>query len=425
MRSRSSKGQSDACRERGVYLIMGSALLVFLFAILGFAIDQGQVSVSQSRLQRAVDAAVFVSGDLLRSGSEEEVRELAEAVVRDNLSLLGAKAPAKGSATVDVRYAGGASKVGFVEGKLPVPLVVLGFVPGLRQTSLVSARAQIVARRVVVSLVLDVTGSMALPDPDAPEDPPPIDVVRPSVQAFLGFFHEGADWLGISSFSRSTLFPNYARVVCPMSSDFDVCREAIEGIEARGRTSLAEGIALGHQEIMDLDPTIRDEAAKYLVVLSDGAPNVGSEGFDDAECPGLEEGKKYYIQAIRAADAARMDDIEVIVLALGKQPLGEDIYQGVADDQSLKPHLLRRIANTADPDLEEKEIPYFDCGVPDYRTYNDPKNPANVGRGKMPRRGKYLDTSRASEVPTMLRAIAAGVQPRLVAPDLGIEGDMG
>jgi Mg-chelatase subunit ChlD len=305
----------------------------------------------------------------------------------------------------------------YIVGELPVPLVLLGFVPGLGQISKVNAKARLLANRVIVSLVLDVTGSMNLKENENdPNEVRPIEALKASAVRFLGFFREDSDWMAITTFSRDLLRfdkpeDQLARVIWPMSTRFRSARRAIEGIEADGKTSIAEGLQKGFEQIITIPEEIRANAKKYLVMFTDGAPNTGSEDFDRSKCGGIDEAKIPYLNAIRISDQIRAAGIEVVVLALGKQPTGTDIYQDVTDDKSLKPYLLRRIANTYDEEVEKKGIPYFECGIENYKTYNDPKNPNN--QNGLPKKGTYADTDKASDLSKILSGVAEGIAPRL------------
>jgi Ca-activated chloride channel family protein len=121
-------------------------------------------------------------------------------------------------------------------------------------------------KRADIMLVVDVSGSM---------EGEKIEQVKAGLEAFLTRILP-EDRVGLVLFSDS------ARVAvepAPLAQTRIPLSDAIQGMRAQGKTAMYDGLQAGKEALDKLPPT-QEERIKAIVLLSDGASNSGSVGFE-------------------------------------------------------------------------------------------------------------------------------------------------
>lgn len=362
--------------EKGSYLLIIAACGFAILTILGLAIDVGNLTLHQLRLQRAADAAATGGAFRLGQLNSSAVRTVARNILEDNLRQTKV-AFNSGDIQVNVR-----SEDVTIDAVTDVPLLILSAIPGFGDRESVAASAQAQRVRIIVCLAVDVSGSMAGTK---------IENLKSAAKSFVNQFSETDDQIALVSYStRGT-------VRKPMQNAF-VKRDLnaiIDGLSAGGFTNISEGVRLCGNEIdLAYNPST---ARKALVVISDGAPTTngsGSCGNGSYPCAGL------YTDAIQESDTVRQRSkptFYAIGLGVGNGIIN-DPYQNANDSNSLKPILLRRVVNDRNAGALDPSFPQ----VPNFAQISaDPQ-------------GQYFETPNAEDLERLLLTIGKSIKARLV-----------
>jgi Flp pilus assembly protein TadG len=398
--------------EGGNFLIIVAAVFFAFLAIAGWATDAANLYRVKLTLQRAVDAGVMAGTTQLSQGMPaEDAKNLAVSIGNANLIQAGLKAQGG-----EVHSLSWDSQNISLKGSANVPLLFLRMIPWMGSTELVSstAIASTSQSSAIVSLVLDTSYSMScptigscIPNPCSAQGACPAGVqsklkrLREAAVSFVNKFNESQDHVALISFSgKATVNKN-------MLDPFD--KAALMNIinhdlVAAGGTNIEDGILAGKDQIA----TLKDlkGARRFLVVISDGAPNASNHGSPEYPNPckhneavASDKAKQAYLRAIQIADDARSEGSTFYTVGLGDapaNPLPTDPYEWITDDNSVKPRLLKRLTN----DAGAKNDPSFDC-VQDYTHYND-GTPNRLA-------GQYINSPSVDELQGVLDGIAKSI----------------
>jgi len=160
---------------------------------------------------------------------------------------------------------------------------------------------------VAVTLVLDVSGSMACPDPacecrippstcEADPRPKTIDQLVAAVQGFKDYFNPVHDYIGVVSFNLGARadFPLTANPFGASTVRLNTFNQAIRkapdanstGLFPRGNTNICDGLSRAIQEMSTFEAA-RPAVPQVVVLFSDGAPNAFVGDFDVTPPPSL------------------------------------------------------------------------------------------------------------------------------------------
>lgn len=300
---------SDDRDESGVYLPIIAACIIAIMTTLGWAIDSANLFVANLTAQRAADvAAIAGAAKLALEGPDMPVpvvpasppafdataKQAAEDIAYQNLLLGGVRAanvvsyPAKIDRIPGVGPTGRSRLVVTVDITVNTPLYVLRFVPGFGPTSVVKASSQAEVMPVIVSLILDNSGSMGCPNtaanctcaPSCPAAPPRrIDRLVDAVNNFfLPRFDQTRDIISVTTFNRtaSTIVP----AVTTGGFNRAATQATVAGITPAGPTNFCDGQFTGFKGVEAAKGANPDLITAY-VALSDGASTGMRVGFAD------------------------------------------------------------------------------------------------------------------------------------------------
>ena len=147
-----------AAREDGFHLAWALPLVIFCAGMLGLAVDIAHLYRKQLRLQRATDAAAVGAGGLVgRPSTSAQALDVARQLAAENLVLMGERPDLS---RISSAYSVSDGTKMTVSGAIDAPSILLKLVPGMPRINSVDAHSSIISRPAVVSLVLDITGSM-------------------------------------------------------------------------------------------------------------------------------------------------------------------------------------------------------------------------------------------------------------------------
>lgn len=187
--------------ERGQVLILCAVCLVVLLLFVGLAIDFGLAYVSKASLGKAVDAAALTGAKNLYQGQDQATAIANSSFAMNYNSTRDASAP-----VVNITYlpepANGFTLV-TVDATARINTSFLGILPSFKTID-VSASAQARRARVIMTLVLDTSSSMAS-DGGSTDLPP-------AVSDFVTYFDDSSnvsDRVGVVTFNSNvtTLYP--------------------------------------------------------------------------------------------------------------------------------------------------------------------------------------------------------------------------
>jgi len=419
-----SINQQRRSKEQGMYLILFTFMLLTLFAMIAMAFDAGNMFLAQMRLQRATDAAVVRGLSLANTLTPSQVELVSEQLAHDNMLKDAARMnldPSTFSSgpVVDVQVSAPANQPTVItaNGTVDVRTFMIDAVlPGTTSTRLVSTVAEGTQNEVIVSLVWDISGSMNCPadgsdcegwhtvercwwgwcwwdtdyvdcvsEPDADFcHPSKMDRLKDASVEFINMFDGATDQLSVIVFGTDADVVDY--------NDFEnLLTDIIPDIDAGGWTNMNAGIELSASQIMS-EPNAAT-AHKVMVLISDGAPTRGEK-----VCHSSSAG--YYDAAILASDAARLNDITIYTVGLGAgSTVVYDPYQDIGDSLSLKPFLLKRVAN--DPRGADDPAQFPSECVQGYD---------QIASGKL---GQYFETPDLQDLEILLTLIGESIKAHL------------
>jgi len=253
----------------GAVLVLSLVAFFVLLLTLALVIDGGLIYGKRAEVAKAVDAAAIAGINNMSLG-----QGAAAQIARDMFLANYRMTPQDASAPdVDVQFQTDANGSTAVDIRATAHLrpLFLRVIPEFREFD-VRASAQAVRAQLVMSLVLDRSGSMsgnggciALP---------------PAVDTFVGFFNEATDRASLVTFGSN------ARVDVPMSRPFiGRIRAAVPrdcAIDYGGYTFFDGGLQLAGRENANVVIGPGEQIVKVVVFFTDGLANTFQDTFD---CP--------------------------------------------------------------------------------------------------------------------------------------------
>ncbi len=263
--------------SRGAVAIMFLLMLIVLIGIVGLAIDTGRAYGVRAKLSHALDAASLAAGRALATGASDADRS--SAAITAGTRYYNANYPVgyMGSTLGPVSLTAVHNASGYwtvvATGSATVPITFLGAL-GVAGPTLVSASATSVRRDIDVMLVLDSSGSLAIPASTLPN------LKTAAINNFVQHFAAGVggDRVGVLTFASGALVS--VPIDKTVSRGFNLANvtSAINAVQAAGSTAQAEGLrgALGE---LDAIPVNLRSSLRVIAFFSDGAPNDVSAAF--------------------------------------------------------------------------------------------------------------------------------------------------
>lgn len=436
--------------ERGQALVFGAFFMLGLLFVGGLGVDTAHVFLKKSKIQRAADASTMAAITRYADGitETEAIESAAEELAEYNLLEMGIHEDEiiNLEATLSINENNVATLS--LETDVDVDTFFMKLIPG-EQLDKVAIKARSSARRVpaIISLVFDTSGSMDC-NGACPEK---LQALKDAATTFIEAFQDDLDQVAIIEFNYN------AEVLEPMQLiDKEELIETIDDLSTGGWTNIAEGIKLGRLELEStenpeaikalvlfsdgapntlspnftdgkyfLDENFPNEDPTHFHYVVEGMTNAVKHPvslnqicskvrycFDTFEyadsrlnvVPGslyvdrnsqTEKVMESYDISIVEADYAKADGSSVYTIGLGTEDTEtSDAYQDTGDGQTLKPILLRRIAN----DPASKNDPQF----PEFP--NNSSHPAGI----------YLQTPDNSELTSLFQAVAQRLKLRLI-----------
>ena len=244
------------CRKKaGQNLIFFAIMFLTLLLVVGLCVDAGTVYLTKAELDKAVDAASLT-------------------IVR-NLFQGRTQASIVGQAAFDANYHGGGSATNApvlnvtyatdinnnttvtILGTATVSPFFMRIIPRF-QAFQVSSGATATRAKLIMSLVLDVSGSMS----------GSMSTMKSSASSFVGYFDDTMDHVSLISFSSTTNLN--VRMCQPFKSTITT---AISGLSANGATYTDGGLKLALQQNSTVTNSPTDNVIRVVVLFTDGYAN--------------------------------------------------------------------------------------------------------------------------------------------------------
>ena len=243
--------------EAGQSLVFYAIMALVLFLVVALSVDGGVIYLTRAELDKAVDAAVLTAVRNLSQG-QTQASTLAQAAFTANYHGGGSSANAPG---VSIAYATDANN-NITVNMLATTTLDTYFMRVLPRfkTFQVSSGASATRAKLIMSLVLDVSGSMqnnggalALP---------------PAVKTFISNFDDNLDQVSMISFASTT------NLVVSMRKPFkNAITTAVNSLVFNGATYTDGGLQLALQQNNSVAVASGDNVIKIVVLFTDGYAN--------------------------------------------------------------------------------------------------------------------------------------------------------
>ena len=234
--------------------------MMTLLLFVGMGIDYGFVYLVRADLSKSVDAAALAGIRNVRVG-RSQAQQVAESTFAANYesSSSAGRNPAEPFFAADVRRDASDNTLVTVDAAVDVRTFFLGILPAMR-TMRVTAHAETIRPKMIVSMVLDRSGSMlrnggaaALPD---------------AVTTFLDYFDDGIDRVSLTSFASA------ASIDVALARPFKGrVGAALTRLVFNGYTASEQGVVSGFNEARRVRTLPDEEVVKSLVFFTDGLAN--------------------------------------------------------------------------------------------------------------------------------------------------------
>ena len=252
--------------ERGQILPMFVVLLPVLLLFVGLTLDFGMAYVTKSALSRAADAAALAGMRNIKLG-QSEATTLATAAFNANYTAFSGNTPAP-TVTVNITTNSSNNTVVNVNATTALNSMFLGLLPGFKTIN-VSSLSQTTRPKLIMSLVLDRSGSMNLNGGAT--------ALAPAVTNFLSYFDDSTDQVADVSFS------SVSSVDVPMGTSFtSPITSAVDSMNFGGTTFSQAGLLAGQTQINNVTVSSGETVVKAAVFFTDGWANTIQ---DTMSCP--------------------------------------------------------------------------------------------------------------------------------------------
>jgi len=254
-------------KEQGQILLMFAILLPILLLFVGLAVDFGFAYVTRAALSKAVDSAALAGMRNLNQGQAQATAIAQSAFDANYGSALGRNLSAP-AVTINVTTDANNNSVVNVSAAATIDTFFLRLLSG-QSTLTVASSAQATRPKLIMSLVLDKSGSMnrnggaqALP---------------PAVDNFVTYFDNVNDQVAMISFS------SLATVNVAMQTNFQsIITAAVNSMPFGGATYAEAGLLSGQSQINSVPVVAGQNVVKVAVFFTDGWANTIN---DTVNCP--------------------------------------------------------------------------------------------------------------------------------------------
>ncbi len=289
--------------EHGIFIPLVAGIFFGILAILGLALDVVVIYKGQINVQKAVDAGSLSGANLLLKPlglqiDEAGIRSAAEKMARVNLELAGFSASEIVEVVAQYSLSGsvGGSQYGestvYVSASVRPQLFILDKIPGIG-TAIVSTTSAVArARSIIVSIVLDRSGSMNATLPGDPNNK--LFYLKDAAIKFVERFRNTRDMVSLVSFSDASTTEVVMNDFNGTSAEFTANRDnlvsRINSLAAGGATNHSSGIYRAW-DVMRGKVAAYPLLPRFMLIFTDGgstasvanwAPNpaLPGNGFD-------------------------------------------------------------------------------------------------------------------------------------------------
>jgi Flp pilus assembly protein TadG len=253
--------------RNGQILLLFAFLLPILFMFAGLAVDLGFAYVTKTTLSKAVDAAALEG---MRNLNQGQAKAMAIAQSAFNVNYQTALGRDAASPVVDIAFTTDASNntVVNVTATASINTFFIRILSGYKTLN-VSSNAQATRPKLIMSLVLDRSGSMNLNGG--------AQALPPAVDNFLTYFDNTRDQVAMVSFS------SISTVDVTISTNFaSVITAAVNRMPFGGATYARGGLLNGQTQINSIPTLPGENVVKVAVFFTDGWANTVN---DILNCP--------------------------------------------------------------------------------------------------------------------------------------------
>ena len=261
-------------RSRGQAAILLALTSVALFLVVFLALDGAHLYLNKVKLQAAIDAAA-VSGvttlvNIVQRGGDPDIalsQQLVEKNSKElaayNMKEMGLKSESI-TATAEIEPLSRRMSLD-VRGTILSRTFIMGIIG--KKDILVSSHAIVHRNPAIISLVLDVSGSMS----EANKMPE----MKKAAKLFVETMQVNVDQMALIVFDLDGKVEVPMALLTPFNKSQILA--AIDGLDADGFTNISEGMHLARKEIektINANQIATARATKTIVFMTDGAPNV-------------------------------------------------------------------------------------------------------------------------------------------------------
>jgi hypothetical protein len=244
-------------RTSGQALPLFVVFVVVLILFVGLGIDLGFAYVTKATLSKAVDAAAL-EGMLIANQGSVTATAIAKSVFAANYGRPGRDTAAV-VPTVSITTDALGHQLVNVSATARINTFFIRVLP-VWKTLQVSANAQAKSRRLIMSLVLDRSGSMTKDGGST--------VLPPAVTNFVSYFDDTRDYVSLNSFSK------WASTDVTIRHNFKApITAAVAAMNFNDNTVSEQGMTNGLAQNESVPVTAGDDVIKVIVFFTDGLAN--------------------------------------------------------------------------------------------------------------------------------------------------------
>ena len=253
--------------QRAQVFMLFALSLPVLILFLGLGVDLGFAFVTRAKLSKAVDAAALAAMRNISQG-QAQATAIAQSAFNTNYGSGIGRNFSPPVFNVAITTDANNNAVVNVNATATINTFFLGLVPGLG-TLQVSSGAQTTRPKLIMSLVLDRSGSMNLNGG--------AQALPPAVDNFLTYFDNANDQIADVSFS------SVASVDVPIGTNFlTPITNAVNAMRFGGATFSQGGLLDGQAQIVSIPVAAGENVVKVAVFFTDGWANTVE---DTLNCP--------------------------------------------------------------------------------------------------------------------------------------------
>ena len=259
------------CRESGQSMVMFVLFMMMLILFVGLGIDLGFAYVTKANLSKAVDAACLSGIRSFPSGTQN-ASDIASSIFKANYGKPGRDV---GSVNPHIVWGKDASNntILDVDASTTINTFFICVLPTWKTLS-IKATGESTRMNVIMSLVLDWSGSMFTPVQNGGSGGALGGNLTRAVDTFIDNFDDNTDRAAMATFG------SFAQVNVPMRYQFKApIKNAEQNLTNLGRTFSQGGLTNGFQQIQSVSLNPGEKVLRVIVFFTDGFANTFQDNF--------------------------------------------------------------------------------------------------------------------------------------------------